>query len=190
MKRAIIVHCWNGFPEYAWYSSVKTALERADFKVDVPEMSDTNAPKLNLWLDKLVEVIGTPDSELFLVGHSVGAVTILRYLETLPENVVLGGVVLVAGFIDDIGYPELENFFDSPLDFERIRKKAKKFVFIHSDNDPYVPLKHGEVLKEKLNGQLIIKEGMKHFAGPEIYKENCTDLPDVVSAVLASSSSL
>lgn len=26
MKRAIIVHCWDGYPEYCWYQSVKKDL--------------------------------------------------------------------------------------------------------------------------------------------------------------------
>ena len=27
MKRAIIVHCWDGYPEYCWYPYVKKELE-------------------------------------------------------------------------------------------------------------------------------------------------------------------
>ena len=58
MKRAIIVHCWSGYPEYCWYQSVKGELEKAGFKVEVPAMPDTDAPNLGKWLPKLKEVVG------------------------------------------------------------------------------------------------------------------------------------
>lgn len=41
---------------------------------------------------------------------------------------------------------------------------AEKYIFIHSDNDPHCPLNHAEYLSKKLNGELIIKKGQKHFS--------------------------
>src|SRR5688572_18578216 len=35
-------------------------------------MPETDEPKLKLWLPKLIETIGQPDEELYLVGHSIG----------------------------------------------------------------------------------------------------------------------
>jgi hypothetical protein len=46
----------------------------------------------------------------------------------------------------------LSELFDVPFDFELIKKKAKKFIFIHSDDGPYVPLVQGEYLAEKVGG--------------------------------------
>ena len=43
-------------------------------------------------------------------------------------------------------------------------KKAKSFVFIHSDDDPYCPLAHAEFLSKKLGGELLVKKGHKHFS--------------------------
>jgi len=184
MKRAIIVHCWDGYPNYCWYPQTKKELESAGFQVFVPEMPETHAPKLSLWLPKLQEVIVIPDKDLYLVGHSISCITIMRYLETLKNDEKVGGAIFVAGFTDDLGYPELTNFFETPIDFEKIKSKAKNFVFIHSDNDPYVPLKYGEILKEKLGGKLIVKHGMKHFSGPVDNEESCTSLPDVSKEIL------
>lgn len=53
MKRAVIVHCWGGYPEYCWYPNVKTKLQEAGFEVQVPAMPDTDKPKLNEWLPTL-----------------------------------------------------------------------------------------------------------------------------------------
>lgn len=142
MKRAIIVHCWEGTPQYCWYPQTKKELKNNGFAVIVPQFPETEAPKLSLWLPKLREVVGEPDPETFLIGHSVGCITILRYLESLQKGEVLGGIVLVAGFTSDLGFTELKNFFETPIAFDTIRSKALYFTAIHSDDDPYVPLLH------------------------------------------------
>lgn len=183
MKRAVIVHCWNGYPEYCWYPETKKELEAEGFAVEVPALPENYAPKLAIWLPKLQETIGTPDEDLYLIGHSAGCITILRYLEQLDEKQKIGGVVLVAGFTDDLGYAELKNFFEIPIDFEKIKTKAKKFVAIASDNDEFVPLKHADIFEEKLGAQKIITHNMGHFSGPVDNSESITSLPDVTEAI-------
>jgi len=183
MKRVVIVHCWGGTPDYCWYLWVKQELEAKGFSVEVPAMPKTDEPKLLLWLPKLAETIGLPDEELYLIGHSIGCGTIMRYLEQLPVGRV-GGVVLVAGFSDDLGVKELKNFYETPLDFDAIRKKsAKGFINIHSDNDQYVPLVHSSKLKEGLGGEAIVLHNKYHFSGPTDGEPACTELPEVVAAV-------
>lgn len=181
MKRAIIVHCWDGTPDYCWYPYAKRELEAKGFVVSVPAMPETDAPQLIKWLPVLQEVVGMPDEELVLIGHSAGCITILRYLETLAPGTRVGKVVLAAGFTDDLGYDELKNFFTTPLDLERVKTtSAHGFVAIHSDDDPFVPLKHGDIFKEKLGAELIVKHAFKHFSGAVDGEESCTELPEVV----------
>ncbi len=103
MKKVIIVHCWEGNPDYCWYPNTKEELEKRGYEVVVPEMPETNMPKFNKWLQKLKEVIGEPNESLYLVGHSLGCITILKYLESLKENQKIGGAILVAGFTNDLG---------------------------------------------------------------------------------------
>lgn len=187
MKRAIIVHCWGGNPEYCWYPWVKSELEKAGFKVEVPAMPDTDNPDLSKWLPKLKEVVGTPDKDLYLIGHSAGAPTIMRYLEQLALGEKVGGVVFVAGFtdsIDPVQFPPLKTFFNGELDYEKIKSHCDNFVAIASDDDPYVPLKYADILKQKFGVEVIIKHNMKHFSGPVDGEDSCTALPDVVAAIL------
>lgn len=68
-------------------------------------------PKLVKWLSKLQEVIGKPNRDLYLIGHSLGVITILRYLESLTGDEKIGGAVFVAGFTNDLGYQELNKLF-------------------------------------------------------------------------------
>ena len=184
MKRVVIVHCWDGYPAYCWYPQTKKELEEKGFKVEVPEMPETDLPKLSLWLPKLEEVIGSPDKDLYLVGHSAGVITILRYLEFLPRDQEIGGAVLVAGFTDKLVYDELENFFETPIDFEKIKQHCSKLVAIHSDNDPFVPLAQGDILKEKLEAKLIVLHDMGHFSGPVDDSKSVTTLPEVTREIL------
>ncbi len=184
MKRAIIVHCWEGYPEYCWYPSVKKQLKDKEFEVKVPAFPETELPKENKWVPYLAEQVGKPDENLFLIGHSIGCIAILRYLESLPDNQKIGGAVLVAGFTDDIGYQELKNFFETPINFEKIKTKSKNgFIAIHSDNDPYVDLKFGDIFKEKLGAEVIIKQSMGHFSGAVEDEKSCRELPDVVESI-------
>lgn len=184
MKRVIIVHCWEGYPDYCWYSQTKKELEERGFEVSVPEMPETANPKLSGWLPKLKEVIGNTDENLYLVGHSLGCITILRFLENLEDNQKVGGVVFVAGFTDDLGYKELANFFETEINFAKIKTKAKEFIAIHSDNDPYVDLKYGDIFKEKLEAEIIVLHNKGHFSGEVDNEESCTSLPEVTEAIL------
>lgn len=184
MKRVFIVHCWEGYPEYCWYPSVKRGLEENGFKVQVPEMPETDFPKLEKWFPTLKNAIGKPDKDTYLVGHSIGCVAILRYLESLDKGERIGGAILVAGFTDDLGFEELENFFETPIDFEKVQSRCPKFVAIHSDSDPYVALKYGNIFKEKLGAGVIIKHNMGHFSGPVDDEKSCIELPDVVESIL------
>lgn len=181
MKRAIIVHCWGGKPNYAWYPDTKKQLEKLGYAVTIPAMPNTDEPQLNEWLPHLSETIGKPDEELVLIGHSLGNVTIMRYLESLPADQQVGKVIMVAAFTDQLGFKELENFFETRLDFESIKPKAENgFVVIQSDNDPYVSAQYGERLKEELEAKLIVKHGANHFSGEVDGEESCDSLPEVV----------
>lgn len=179
-KRAFLIHGWEGYPEEGWRPWLKKELEKNGFKVTVPAMPDTKNPKMDAWLKHLIKTVGTPDEDCYFVGHSLGCITILRYIETLKENQNIGGAVLVAGFSDNLGYEEIEGFFKKPIKWERIKSRCGKFVAIHSDNDPYVPMEHGHVFQEYLDAELIVEHDMKHFSGDD----GVTQLPACLDAVL------
>ena len=183
-KRVIIVHCWEGTPDYCWYPSMKKELENKGFSVEIPAFPETELPKMNKWVPYLQEIIKSPDEELYLVGHSIGCATIFRYLESLEDGEKIGGAVLVAGFTDNLGFKEIKNFFETPIDFKKIKSKVKKgIVAIHSDNDQYVDLKHSEIIKEKLGANIIIKHNAGHFSGSVDDEKACLELPEVVSSI-------
>jgi len=100
MKRAFIIHGWGGSPEEGWLLWLKNELEKREFEVYVPGMPDSKHPKMDAWLERLKKDVGTPDENCYFVGHSLGCISILRYLEGLSQDQQIGGAVLVAGFSD------------------------------------------------------------------------------------------
>ncbi|HEY4515413.1 MAG TPA: alpha/beta hydrolase [Candidatus Paceibacterota bacterium] len=190
MKLVVIVHCWAGVPDSRWYPYVKHELEKSgDYKVEVPAMPSTNHPKFDSWITKLNNIIGTPNTDLFLVGHSLGGPTIMRYLESLPENVRIGGVVLVAVPTDTLdNVPAIEDksvlpdFFGKGVDWKKIKNSAREFIGIYSDNDPYIDVRHADVIKEKLEARIIMKHGLGHMSEPDGEGDTVVvkELPDVV----------
>lgn len=184
MKRAIIIHCWGGSPDYCWYPRTKADLAAEGITTAVPAMPNTDEPALATWLPALKAAIGVPDEEMVLIGHSVGCITILRYLEQLPPDQRVKGLVLVAGYTHDLGFAELKSFFSTPINFELIQEKTEHIVAIASDNDPYVPVDQGEIFRQKLGAHLIVKHHMGHFSGPKDDEVLCIVLPDVTKSVL------
>jgi len=71
---------------------------------------------------------------------------------------------MVGVFKDDLGWDNLGGLFETPFDYDYIKTKAKRFIFIHSDNDPYCPLEHAQYISDRLGGELIIKSEQKHFS--------------------------
>lgn len=168
-KRVFIIHGWEATPESNWFPWLKKELENQGFDVCAPVMPDTNNPDLSKWLSYLQKLAKNPNKNTYFVGHSLGVITILRYLEKLPAGVKIGGAILVAGFPEPIGYEELNSFFTTPLDYKKIKNSANKFIAIYSDNDPYVPLKNGEILKNKLGAELIILPNSGHLNAGDGY---------------------
>lgn len=183
-KHVFIVHGWEATPESDWFPWLRRELEKREFAVSVPAMPDTMSPKREAWVSHLAKTVGVFDENCYFVGHSLGCITILRYLETLQEDQVIGGAVLVGGFGTDLEYPdykgEISSFFSTPLDWGKIKKHCPQFVAIHSDDDPWVPIKHSQIFREKLGAKAIVVPEMKHLNA----EAGLTELPLVLDELL------
>lgn len=187
-KRVIIVHGWSGSPNDDWLPWVKQELEKKGFEVIVPAMPDPDYPKIETWVSHLAQIVGKSDENTILIGHSIGCQTILRYLQTLPEDQKVGQVILVAGWFNltpqSFESPEDEEIAKpwviDTIDFNKIRNKAKSFLAILSDNDPYVPLEQSKkIFEQKLGARIIIEHNMGHFS----QDNGITSLPIILEVV-------
>ncbi len=185
-KRIFIIHGWGARPSNHWFPWLKKELEKKGYEVTVPQMPNTEHPHVNEWVSHLSKVVGEANKDTYFVGHSLGCITIARYLESLPEKSKVGGCVFVAGFSRNIGYPELKTFYGPKIDFEKIKKYTKKFTAIMSDNDPVVPRERGLELKKQLNAKLIVEHNKGHFNAID----GVTQLPVVLEEIICMAGQL
>lgn len=187
-KRAIIVHGWGDSPEGSWFPWLKKELESHGFTVTVPAMPNPDEPTIDRWVPRLASVVGTPDTDAYLVGHSVGCQTILRYLQTLSGNAGIGGAVFVAPWFRLANLETEEEravaaeWESKPIAFGSVRRWKKRPVAILSDNDPWVPLEETRhTLRQELNAAVTVLHHRGHIGGDE----NVRELPEALDAVLA-----
>lgn len=176
MKRVFIIHGWGGFPEEAWFPWLKQQLERKGFQVSVPSMPETENPKIETWVPFLTQQVGQPDTETYLVGHSIGVQAILRYVQTL--NQPIGGILAVAGFFKLIPgslQPEEEPIAQPwqtiPIDTEKVKEHALKISAIFSDNDPFVGLENQVLFGERLKAKTLVLPDKGHMGSSDGFKE-------------------
>jgi predicted alpha/beta hydrolase family esterase len=176
MKKVYIIHGYGGYPSKNWFPWLKSELTKLGVEVDVLSMPNTDDPKYSEWLEHIQSQILNPDENTYLVGHSLGCITILQYLNNLKQGLRVGGIVLVAGFSTPIHFTELNSFFEVPLDEEKIKNNAGKMVAISSDNDPHVPYWQAEELRDRFDLELITIHNGQHLNE----KAGYTELPIVL----------
>jgi len=182
MKKVYLIHGWGGFGSGGWFDWLKQEFKKRNIQVSAFDMPDTDYPKIETWIKFLKENIKGIDNETFFIGHSIGCQTILRFLQSLPENVKIGGCVFVAGWFNlkkesykDHKEREIaEPWLKTPINTKKIRSHCSNFLSIFSDNDFYVPLSDSDIFKKELNSKIIIKKNQGHFDSikeiPEIIK--------------------
>lgn len=182
MKKVFIVHGFEGRPNNNWFPWLMEELSKESIYACALPMPSPSEPFKNEWVEMMTYVIKDPSQEIFLVGHSLGVLAILLYLQTLNIKSKIGGAVLVSGPITRIekeGYDSVNKFLDQDFDFNYLKSVCQNFTIIHGDNDPNVPFSDALYLKEKLGANLIsIPEG-GHLNGSDgFYK-----LPEVLESV-------
>ena len=165
MKNTLILHGTAGNPKENWFDWLRIELETQNYKVWVPQLPGSDKPNIERYNKFILNNKSWEfNNESILVGHSSGAVEILGLLEALPEDTVVDTCYLVGVFENDLGWDALKGLFTKPFNFETIKKKAKRFILIHSDNDPYIPLEQAKNIRKKLEGIIILLRGQKHFS--------------------------
>lgn len=164
MKRVFVIHGWKSKPSSNWFPWLRDELRLWPISAHVLAMPDAEQPKRDAWVKKMAAHVGVPDEDTFFVGHSLGGMAILRYLESLPSKTRVGGVVLVAGFPESINRSEITTFFERPLDYRKLKSIiGPNIIAIQSTNDPYVPFEQSGKLQSALGAKLIVIESGGHL---------------------------
>lgn len=185
-KRAYIVHGWEGHPQEGWFPWLAQELRKKGFEVIVPSMPNAANPTIENWVSYLKEHIPYPDTQTYFIGHSIGCQAIIRYLESLPARVQIGGAVFVAGWTtlanleSDAEKGIAKQWLDTPIDFEKVKKHSSHLFALFSDSDPYVLRENEHVFKKQLGCEVSREKNMGHFSG----SDGVTMLPVVLDKLL------
>lgn len=163
-KRVFVIHGYRSYPADCWFPWLKKELQKFGFRVFIPRMPNPAHPQKDSWVRKLKTVIEKPDKNTYLVGHSLGAIAILRYIESLPQEEKIGRMISVGGrFISNPKKGIIEGFFHPSLRWQAIKKRCRFFIGIYSKNDTLVSLENAYLMRKKLSAKLILEKNKGHF---------------------------
>ena len=187
-QRIFLIHGWTGHANKDWFPWGKEVLTQRGYETTVPEMPDSDNPICKVWIDKMHQLIDPPKPNDILVGHSIGCLAVLRYLETLNENQRVGKVILIAPWetLSDIAIENendrkiFKDWTQPPVNYSLIKTKVSSFVTLFSKDDPMVPFgKNQKLFAKKLNPQMVIVDKMGHFS----QEDGVTELPQLLDLI-------
>ncbi len=153
MEKIVIIHGTKGSPTDNWFPWLSAELTKCGAEVIIPRMPTPEGQSLDNWLVEFAEQVGAVDRSTTLIGHSVGAVFLLRLLERAIQPI--GRSVFVAGFTKAIGIPEYDilnaTFINERYNWDAIRANAGDVLCFSGQDDPYVPMTQGLEIAKNLN---------------------------------------
>jgi predicted alpha/beta hydrolase family esterase len=152
MKRQVLfVH---GGGEGAHEADEKLAASLADalgtgYEVRSPKMPDEDSPEYEAWRDQITRELGALVDETILVGHSLGASILLKYLSEEKTEKPIAGIFLVATPYWGAEDWEVEEYA-LQRDFASKLAGGLPVFFYHGRDDEVVPFEHLALFAEKL----------------------------------------
>lgn len=147
-----------------------------DFEVIQPEMPNSfNAryTEWKIWFDKHVPFF---NPEVVLLGHSLGAIFLAKYLaENKVPKKILGTILIAAPYDTEDADYSLADFI-VPTDLSLLAAQGGQISLYHSEDDPVVPFvdlaKYSKALP---SARTVIFTDRKHF--------NQTEFPEVIQNI-------
>ena len=158
-NKILILHGFESNSREHWFLKAKELFEKDGFKVFVPDMPETFFPKKEDWVRTISSF--KLDEDWILIGHSLGGVAILKYLEDAQKPI--GRVILLSVPYEPMSFKPIENFFTNGFNWTKIKSNCPKFDIVNEDADPVIPVEHGQNFAKFLGGKLHLLHGFTHF---------------------------
>ncbi|MFF5482168.1 RBBP9/YdeN family alpha/beta hydrolase [Streptomyces sp. NPDC012935] len=163
-RHASIIHGYGASPGDHWFGWLREQLSADGIPATIPALPNPQNPDPAQWMETVRADLGTPDENQIVVAHSLGCLTVLRYLRTLQGPWHLGTLVLVSGFVDQLpALPELDSYIGDGCDVAGLREHLGRLTVFRSDADPYVPPHHTDRLAGLLGTCSVVVPGAGHF---------------------------
>jgi uncharacterized protein len=112
-----------------------------DFGVEYPEMPAADAPEFEKWRGHISHELSAVDGGVILVGHSLGASVLLKFLsEERVEKSIAGVFLLATPYWEAVDWKVAE--FALREDFPQALPKDVPIFLYHSRDDEVVPFAH------------------------------------------------
>jgi len=171
MATIFLLHGTKGDPTNNWFPWLQAKLAEQQHQVIIPHFPTPEQQSVEHWWQVMEQYTSALQSNPVLIGHSLGATFALHLAERYPVK----AVILIAGFIGQLGLPEFDDlnhtFVDHQFDWATIRKHCQKCIIFQSDNDPYVPLAQAETLSAQLNTTITSVPSAGHFNSAAGYSQ-------------------
>ena len=176
----IVIHGYTDSPDRLCYHWLRHQLDVRNIHVAIPQMPVPNHPNETEWLDKIDSLISVSESPIILIGHSLGGLAVLRWLEVRASEPI-HAVISLAGVTDPTLHPDttFASEWHTPHHWKRMQENASNIVGIYSQDDTSVAPAEGERLKNTLNATLVMVNGRGHFTDDD----GVNDLPELLQSI-------
>jgi predicted alpha/beta hydrolase family esterase len=195
MKQVIVIHGGTTFSTYEKYldylrtktihvdrlthkSTWKDQLQANlgdEYQVLLPTMPNgTNArySEWKLWFDRISKVI---EDDCILIGHSLGAVFLAKYLSETSFSKKISATILIAAPYHDETIEDLTEFKIEQLS-SKLDEQAGRIIFFNGLDDPIIPPSEIDCYRKELpDAEYNIISASDHFVR--------TDFPELLSAI-------
>lgn len=174
MKKIIFIHGYTSSPKEEKYRIISKELDALGVDYSIPALPGGEHPHSKKWLEIIDKEIKSTSKPIILVGYSIGSRAALLYLDKFKQRV--DTVLLIAAFNSDVENNRKRqsgnyaNFFEYPLDLEKIKKLANRFIVMHSKDDSSIDYQQGVDISKGLDAKLITYKDRDHLGGPENVK--------------------
>lgn len=163
-KHVYIVHGYGATPANHWFGWLQERLAADGITADILEMPTPLSPNLQEWLEHLSREVRVLTQDTYFVAHSLGCVSLLKYLLSAKPQEPLGGLVLVSGFTEPLpDLPMLDEFTQDQTDYSGAAALAPKRAVIASKDDAIVPTALSKELAQVMHADFYEVEHGGHF---------------------------
>ena len=183
MKQILIIHGGDSFSSYdayvrslrsleisydrlrqqkKWKTWLVEQLPEAD--VLLPTFPNCSNAVYDEWVVYFEKLLPFLHDEVYLIGHSLGAMFLAKYLNEAPLNKPVKKLLLVAGGYDDESMEDLGSF--KVTSAKNLPQSADEIHLFHSKDDPVVPYSELAKFQADLPDAIIHSfENRGHFLG-------------------------